>query len=63
MRYTEFRARMSQALGARAESWAEHTTITALGSRTVEEALAAGLTPREVWAAVAEMLEIPEHQR
>ncbi len=64
MRHTEFWARMDVALGsAYATSWAELTVIGALGSRTVNEALAAGVAPKEVWAAVHAVLELPENQR
>lgn len=64
VRHTEFWARMEAALGpAYATSWAELTVIGALGSRTVQEALAAGVPPKQVWAAVHAQLELPENQR
>lgn len=64
MRHTEFWARMEVALGAAyASSWAELTVIGALGSRTVVQALDAGVAPKEVWAAVHAVLELPEQQR
>jgi len=64
MRHTEFWERMGQALGeGYARSWAESQTITELGSRTVVEALAAGESPKAVWAAVRRHLELPDTWR
>ena len=64
MRNTEFWARMEKALGEQyATSWAELTVIGALGSRTVKEALAEGVEPKQVWAAVHEVLGLPESER
>lgn len=64
MRHTEFWVRMDKALGpAYATSWAGLTVIGALGGRTVNEALAAGVEPKKVWAAVHATLELPENLR
>ncbi|WP_110205692.1 DUF3046 domain-containing protein [Nocardioides daejeonensis] len=64
MRHTEFWALMEQALGAGyARSWADRQSITELGSRTVEEAFAAGESPKQVWAAVRRHLELPDSWR
>ncbi len=64
MRHTEFWARMHAVLGeAYAPVWASHQVIAELGGRTVDDALAAGLSPKQVWRAVAERLELPESQR
>jgi Protein of unknown function (DUF3046) len=64
MRHTEFWARMEAALGARyARHWASHTVLSELGGRTPTEALAAGATPKEVWAAVWRTLELPPVDR
>ena len=60
MRLTEFWARMDDALGpAYARSWASMYVISELGGRTVDDALAAGLSPKEVWLAVWRVLELP----
>lgn len=60
MRHTEFWARMDDVLGsAYARSWASSVVIGELGGRTVLEALDAGVTPKEVWAAVWRTLELP----
>ena len=64
MRHTEFWDRLDQALGeAYARSWAELTVITELDGRTTAEALAAGVPPKRVWAAVRRQLELPESWR
>jgi hypothetical protein len=63
MRHTEFWSRLEEALGpAYARSWASNVVITELG-RTASEALAAGVPPKEVWAAVWRALELPAHQK
>jgi hypothetical protein len=64
MRHTEFWARLDDALGkAYSRSWAETFVIGDLGGRTVSEALAAGVPPKEVWAAVWRVLELPPSKR
>lgn len=64
MRHTEFWARMEAALGAGyARHWASQTVIRELAGRTPEEALAAGVTPKEVWLAVWRALELPPVDR
>jgi hypothetical protein len=64
MRHTEFWARLDHALGpASSRSWAELRVIGELGGRTVVEALAAGTPPKQVWAAVWRVLELPESER
>lgn len=64
MRHSEFWARMEQHLGASyASSWASQQSIAALGGRTVDEALDAGLPPQQVWRAVHSALELPASER
>lgn len=64
MRHTEFWSRMDRALGvAYARSWAHQYVIAELGGRTVEEALAAGVPPKEVWRAVWSVLDLPPVDR
>jgi hypothetical protein len=64
MRHTEFWARMESALGAPfARFWARQTVLGELGGRTPAEALDAGVTPKEVWAAVWRALELPPVDR
>ena len=56
---------MEQALGssAYARHWSEQQVIGALDGRTVDEALASGETPKDVWRAVREKLELPASER
>ncbi|WP_104106724.1 DUF3046 domain-containing protein [Nocardioides sp. 616] len=63
MRHTELRARLEAVLGREASSWSELFVITELGSRTVDEALEDGVPPKQVWAAVWRVLELPESAR
>lgn len=65
VRHTEFWTRLEQALGssAYARHWAEQQVIGALDGRTVDEALASGETPKDVWRAVLEKLDLPPGER
>lgn len=46
-----------------AESVAKDLVISQLGSRTVEDALADGVPPKQVWDAVCEAAEVPVRER
>jgi len=52
---------MAEALGSSsyARVWSEQQVMASLGGRTVQEALAAGESPKLVWRAVWENLELP----
>lgn len=64
MRHTEFWVRMEHALGpAYARSWAAQHVLADLGGRTVDEALAAGESPKTVWRAVWSALDLPARDR
>ena len=64
MKHTEFWARMEAALGpAYARSWASMFVLTDLDGRTVDEALAAGVPPQQVWRAVWAVLGLPVRER
>ena len=64
MRHSEFWARMDRVLGrAYSRTWAEQQVLSQLGGRTVREALEAGETPKHVWRAVWERLELPPSER
>jgi hypothetical protein len=64
VRHSEFWTRLEQHLGdGYAQVWADQFVIGDLGHRTVAEALAAGWTPKEVWAAVRVALELPASER
>jgi hypothetical protein len=64
VKHTEFWVRMEEALGpAYARSWASMFVLADLGGRTVDEALAAGVPPKEVWRAVWAVLGLPARER
>ena len=64
MRHTEFWSRLEDALGpAYAASWARQYVMSDLGGRTAQEALDAGVSPKEVWAAVWSALGLPARER
>ncbi len=64
MRHTEFWSRLEHHLGTGYyRSWAEHFVIADLGRRTPQEALDAGIAPKQVWEAVRKALELPPSER
>jgi len=64
VRHTEFWSRLDDALGpAYARSWADMFVMADLGGRTASQALAAGVPPKRVWAAVWEALGLPANER
>ena len=64
VRLTVFWERMNARFGAAyADSVARDLVIARLGGRTVAEALAAGVEPAVVWAAVCEAVEVPVQDR
>jgi hypothetical protein len=64
MRHTEFWSRMEHHLGpAYSRTWAREQVLRSLGGRTVDEALAEGETPKQVWRAVWEALELPPSEK
>lgn len=64
MRHTEFWSRMEDALGpGYARSWADQQVLRELDGRTVQEALAAGEEPKQVWRAVWATLDLPARDR
>ena len=64
VRHTEFWARMEAALGdAYYRSWADSFVMAELGGRTASQAIEAGISPKEVWAAVWRALELPGRDR
>jgi hypothetical protein len=64
VRLTYFRELMEGEFGAvRAASLARDHVFGQLGGRTVEQALEAGVEPREVWLAVCEEYDVPVARR
>jgi hypothetical protein len=55
---------MEHALGAAYyRSWAKQFVVTDLDGRTAQEALDAGVPPKQVWAAVWQALDLPASER
>ena len=64
VRHSEFWRLMDDEFGpGYARSVASDQALSALGSRTASEALAAGVPPREVWAAVCDAMHVPPERR
>jgi hypothetical protein len=49
--------------GAYYRSWAGSFVLAELGGRTAQEALDAGVPPKQVWAAVWQALDLPARER
>ncbi|GAA4446969.1 DUF3046 domain-containing protein [Actinokineospora soli] len=64
MRITAFRARLAEEFGpVRADTIARDHVFSALGGRTVDQALDAGLPAKEIWRAVCDAFEVPTERR
>jgi len=64
VRPAQFRSLMEDEFGpVRAASLARDHVFADLGGRTVEDALEAGVDPREVWRAVCETFDVPRSRR
>jgi hypothetical protein len=64
VRLTHFRQLMADEFGAvRAGSISRDHVFSALDGRTVEQALGAGVEPRDVWRAVCAEFEVPAERR
>lgn len=64
MRETDLWARLERHLGSSyARVWSQQTTVPELGSRTVVEALNAGIPAKRIWLAVWATLELPASER
>ncbi|AHI00064.1 DUF3046 domain-containing protein [Kutzneria viridogrisea] len=64
MRMTVFRRRMAEEFGeVRSEMLARDHVFAALGGRTADEALEAGLDAKRVWQAVCDAFDVPAERR
>ncbi len=64
MRITAFRKMMADEFGEiRADMMARDHVFSALGSRTVDQALEAGVSTKEIWRAVCDAFEVPSDRR
>lgn len=64
MRLSQFWSLMDDEFGALyAASLARDHSISSLGSRTAAEAIEAGVSPREVWLALCDDMDVPPERR
>ena len=64
MRLSEFWVLADEVFGqAYSRTVAADLVLGALGGRTVDAALAAGVPPREVWVALCDAMDVPEERR
>lgn len=49
--------------GTRAEMLAKDHVLSGLGGRTVEQALAAGVSAKEIWRQVCQEFDVPAERR
>jgi len=64
MRITVFRQRMTDEFGkVRAEMLAKDHVLSGLGGRTVDQALAAGVSAKEIWLEVCAAFDVPAERR
>ena len=64
MRHTEFWSRLEHHLGSGYyKVWADRHVIADLDRRTAQEALDAGVPPKQVWRAVWRALGLPPSER
>ncbi len=64
VRLTEFWQRMHEHFGPiGADTFARDQVLSALGNRSVLEALASGEAAKDVWRAVCQTIEVPQRLR
>lgn len=64
MRNTVFRRTMAEEFGSiRAATLAEDHVLSAVGGRTANQALAAGVPAKEIWIAICEEFGVPRERR
>ncbi|WP_130344576.1 DUF3046 domain-containing protein [Herbihabitans rhizosphaerae] len=64
MRTTVFRQLLADEFGrVRADMMARDHVFSDLGGRTVDQALDAGLPPKEIWRAVCDAFQVPQERR
>lgn len=64
MLHSDFWSLLDTVFGsAYARTLSRRLVLTDLGDRTAEEALEAGIPPRDVWHALCDEMEVPESAR
>lgn len=63
MRRSEFQRAVADEFGARGTSILTDLTLSGVGNRTAQQALADGAEPRDVWLALCAETDVPESRR
>lgn len=64
MRITVFRRLMAHEFGdVRADMLARDHVFSSLGNRTVDQAIEAGLSTKDIWRVVCDAFEVPPDRR
>ena len=63
MRRSEFLRAVDAEFGSRGASLVVDLVLTAVGGRTAEQAMAAGVPPRDVWLALCTEMDVPMSRR
>jgi hypothetical protein len=63
MRRSEFERAVVDEFGPRGGALITDLALSTVGHRTAEEALAAGVPPREVWLALCAEMDVPPERR
>ncbi|MEV4735399.1 MULTISPECIES: DUF3046 domain-containing protein [unclassified Microbacterium] len=63
MRRSEFLRAVDAEFGGRASSLVSDLVLTQLSGRTAEQALDAGVPPRDIWQALCAETEVPVERR
>lgn len=63
MRRSEFLRAVEAEFGARAPFLVGDLVLTSVAGRTAEEALRAGVPPRDIWLALCEETDVPASRR
>lgn len=63
MRRSEFLRAIDVEFDARATSLLRDLVLGALGDRTAQEALDAGVPPRDIWLALCSEMDVPDNRR
>lgn len=62
MRLSEFRFAVHQEFGDYGRVVVRDLVLTEMGGRTAEEAIAAGMPPREIWLALCRASDVPRER-
>jgi hypothetical protein len=63
VRRSEFERAVADEFGARAGAVTSDLVLAAIGDLTAEQALAAGLAPRDIWLALCAETDVPAERR